>query len=241
MIEFKGSNEGIRMIIDASSCADDCEDLREALTDRLEGIGGFLSGARITAEITDERLSAPIAEVLTTTLAAYPDMTLLGIVCRPDEGEARQPVSAPVTDGGGQESASPHGPADWVNFHFGTVRGGQSVHSPRSLVVLGSVNPGGSVSALGNIYVVGNLSGVAHAGLNGAEDAWIYARAMNPLQLRIGEHLARSSGGEEGDQPECAIVEDGRICVYPARRLRDLADEQAALRGISLDMAGESR
>jgi len=240
LIEFKGSNDGIRLIIKKSATSEQPEVLREALSKKLAKIGSFLSGAQITAEIANEQLTTPIAEVIVSILGEYPDMYLKGIKCAGPEQEEEPGMKIPpgAYSNERDKTGSPGGPMDWVDFHLNTVRGGQSVHSPRSLVVLGSVNPGATITAVGNIYVSGNLGGVAHAGFSGEDDAWIYAGAMNPLQLRIGEHLARNSHQDATDnEPECAVVDDGRICVLPAVNLEDIALSRVRKCGPHLDVA----
>lgn len=225
MIEFKGSSEGIRMIIDEEAAGSGPETLYREMRERLAAIGSFLSGAHLTVEIALEELTSDVILTVTRVLREHSDMTLQGIRCRPGDAGV-VPGSKPRASSGGEKrppSGAPNGPVDWIDIHHGTVRGGQRIDSSRSLVVLGSVNPGGSVSALGNIYVFGTLKGVAHAGVNGRDTAWIYADSMSPLQLRIADQVARDSPEDTGDSPECAVMEDGGICVYPASHLVDLA------------------
>ena len=49
--------------------------------------------------------------------------------------------------------------------YVGIVRSGQIVCSPGDVVVVGDVNPNGRIEAGGNIYVLGKLKGIAHAGV----------------------------------------------------------------------------
>ncbi len=42
------------------------------------------------------------------------------------------------------------------------VRSGQVLHVKGNLLLIGDVNPGGTVIAGGNIFVVGSLRGIAH-------------------------------------------------------------------------------
>ena len=86
------------------------------------------------------------------------------------------------------------------------VRSGQVLHVKGNLLLIGDVNPAERLS-LGNIFVVGSLRGIAHAGYYGDSDAVIAASVMNPMQLRISDVAMRApeerrrSGG-------------GRMCVY---------------------------
>ena len=56
--------------------------------------------------------------------------------------------------------------------------------------------------SLGNIFVVGSLRGIAHAGYYGDSDAVIAASVMNPMQLRISDVAMRApkeDGAEAGE------------------------------------------
>lgn len=72
------------------------------------------------------------------------------------------------------------------------VRSGQVLEVKGDLLLIGDVNPGGTVRAGGNIFVLGSLKGIAHAGFNGNNHAVIAASEMLPTQLRINHVLNRS-------------------------------------------------
>ncbi len=72
------------------------------------------------------------------------------------------------------------------------VRSGQVLEITGDLLLIGDVNPGAKVVATGNIYIMGVLRGIAHAGANGKTDAVICASKMEPSQLLIADIAARS-------------------------------------------------
>lgn len=51
------------------------------------------------------------------------------------------------------------------------VRSGQVLETEGDLLLIGDVNPGGMVKAGGNIFILGSLRGIAHAGFNGNKRA----------------------------------------------------------------------
>jgi len=69
---------------------------------------------------------------------------------------------------------------------FGTLRSGQRIETPFSLVVVGDVNPGADLVAGGDIIVVGSLRGTAHAAAydEHATDRVIVAFQMAPIQFK---------------------------------------------------------
>lgn len=73
----------------------------------------------------------------------------------------------------------------------GMIRSGQAVHQTGSVMLLGDINPGGTLSATGDIYVMGALRGAAHAGTEGDKTAIIAASQLCPTQLRIADIISR--------------------------------------------------
>ena len=104
-----------------------------------------------------------------------------------------------------------------LTVHRGTLRSGDHIETRGHLLIVGDVNPGGSASADGDVYVWGRLRGRAHAGRQGNGNARIVALQLRPLQLRIAELVAR--GPDERPQPglaEQACILDGAIAIEPA-------------------------
>ncbi|OGX68192.1 MAG: septum site-determining protein MinC [Paenibacillus sp. RIFOXYA1_FULL_44_5] len=73
----------------------------------------------------------------------------------------------------------------------GIVRSGQTIEHEGHLLYLGDVNPGGSILCSGDIYIMGTLRGLAHAGVHGNTEAIIAASYLAPTQLRIADIISR--------------------------------------------------
>lgn len=97
---------------------------------------------------------------------------------------------------------------------FGTLRSGQRLETPFSLIVVGDVNPGADLVAGGDILVFGGLRGTAHASAydDDSFDRVIVALQMQPMQLRIGSVISRGSD-EVVRGAEIARIENRRIIV----------------------------
>lgn len=100
-----------------------------------------------------------------------------------------------------------------------TLRSGATVHSDGDLVIVGDVNAGAQISAVGDIIVWGALRGTVHAGLDGSEEAMICALKLQPTQIRVGALVARPPDDKEYevDAPQCAYVAGSNIVVEPWR------------------------
>lgn len=99
-------------------------------------------------------------------------------------------------------------------FYRGTLKGGETLESEASVVVIGDVNVGAKVIAKGNVIVLGKLSGTAYAGASGNPQTVIAAMEMQPMQLRICDATIRHGRDRSrklGHGPMVAILEDGEI------------------------------
>jgi len=96
------------------------------------------------------------------------------------------------------------------------IRSGQVLEVPGDLLLIGDVNPGGTVIAGGNIFIMGALKGIAHAGCNGNTSAVIAASIMKPSQLRISHCLNRAPDMMQDDERremECAYIDENEQIV----------------------------
>lgn len=103
-----------------------------------------------------------------------------------------------------------------TKFVTSTIRSGQVVEFDGNVVIIGDVNPGGEISAKGNIIVLGTLRGLANAGSDGNEDAIVAAFRLNPSQLRIASLITRKPDEEDSHSPkspEIARIYDKAIII----------------------------
>ena len=83
------------------------------------------------------------------------------------------------------------------DFYRGTLRSGQVIESESSVTIIGDVNPGAKIISQGNIVILGALKGNAHAGSAGDRNCFIFALDMNPIQIQIGDLIAKSPDKEK--------------------------------------------
>lgn len=111
------------------------------------------------------------------------------------EEESEDDIAQKVQDTANEEFVSVFR-SNRARFYEGTVKDGMKLTSDGHLILLGSVEMGGELSAAGNIIVIGGLYGKAHAGCNGHNGSYIIAMDMRP------EGLAISHTGELYEYPE---------------------------------------
>ena len=114
-------------------------------------------------------------------------------------------------------------------FYRGTLRSGQKIEVEGSIVVLGDINPGAQIIAGGNVVVLGCLKGIIYAGYPNDRNALVAALLMDPMQIQIGDCIARSEDAkarpkklrrrkEPELEPKIAFVEKGNIFVETITR-----------------------
>ena len=108
------------------------------------------------------------------------------------------------------------------------IRSGQVLHVKGDLLLVGDVNPGGKVVATGNIFIMGKLKGIAHAGYPDNRQAVVVCGKMMPQQIRIADLLTRAPDEDEtwGQETECAYVNhDNEITIDRLPVLRRIRPE----------------
>lgn len=115
-----------------------------------------------------------------------------------------------------------------ADFYRGNLRSGQVLKCVSSVTLVGDVNPGAMIISDGNIVVLGSLKGNAHAGAGGDDNCFIFALDMQPIQLQIGEYIAKSPDEDWKSRklkkkpkeqtaysPKAALAREGTICIEP--------------------------
>lgn len=193
-VTLKGTGQGIRVVLDPSM-----EEplLLRALEATMQDAARLVSGAALTVELLDRPLTLSLAQGLLDLTSRY-DVRIRSIIGReePRRPRATEPAPAPT-------------------LVRRTLRAGQSIDETGDLLLLGDVNAGAQVRAVGNVVILGALRGVVHAGVQGDLSAIVYAQEFSPIQVRIADLIALNPGSKGGIGPEVAHTSGGQIVVEP--------------------------
>lgn len=115
----------------------------------------------------------------------------------------------------------------------GIVRSGQVLRCEEDVLLIGDVNPGGTVLSKGNILVLGSLRGLAHAGAGGNEEAVIAASHLRPTQLRIAGVVSRppDEWGFQEAFMEFAYLREGVMEIEKIHQLHRLRPQLGTSKG----------
>lgn len=234
---IKGSSNGITVVLDNDM---PFEELLDNISEKFKNASKFFNNANMAISFNGRDLSSEEEKRILDIISEVSD---LNIVCVLDnDNEIKEVYENAVRKAMSSiELAAPaveKQPKSECMFYKGTLRSGQIFEADGSVVVLGDVNPGGKVVAKGSVIVLGSLKGNIFAGVDGNENAFVVALEMSPMQIKIGDIIARSSDAgsvktSKGRnkvkvlEPKIAYVYDQNIYI------EDL--EQNALEDISID------
>lgn len=213
-IMIKGNRHGLKVSLDDKY---NFETLLADFSQKLEEGRKFFGNAKISIDFQGVQLTEEETEKMVAAVHTYSDMQVFCVVddtmavVAPDNFKT-EPTPPEVIHEVVTKSVIP---MESAVFHQGTVRSGQEINVDTGIVIVGDVNPGAKVIAKGNIFVIGQLRGFAHAGYGGADEACIFALKMAPTQIRIGRVIARSPDKftEDGMVPQIAFLEENRITI----------------------------
>lgn len=198
---FKGTKDGVTVLFDADA---PFEELCQQLEKKVEEAGKFFDNVKTSLAFKGRSFTDEEEETLFQIITEHTSMHITFL--KTENNELKQ-LSDLL-----EKEMSPH---NLTKFHKGSLRNGQKIEFDGSLVIVGDVNPGAEIKASGNIIVLGQLKGMAHAGCKGMADAFIAAVYMAPVQLRIADIITRfPEENKKGPKPpEYAFIQQGQIFV----------------------------
>lgn len=217
-VVIKGNKYGIIVVLDKELPFDE---LKLLVADKFKESSGFFGKASMGISFEGRDLSDAEQFELMEVIQENSELT---IICIVDNNPALDEHFKTSIENHLEENAARNG-----QFYRGTLRSGQVLESEYSLVILGDVNPGAKVISTGNVIVLGALKGTVYAGITGDSSSFVVALEMAPMQIRIGDIIARSSDGvskkrEKKPETKIAFVENDNIYIEPLNKevLNDL-------------------
>lgn len=186
-------------------------ELLEAVAAKFHDSAKFFQGASMAVTFQGRVLTSDQENRLADTIAANSG---IHVVCIVDE----RPQEEAYYEQAIRRAAEPDVARDG-QFYRGNLRSGQSMEVDSSIVVLGDIHPGASVTSKGNVVVLGSCRGNVYAGASGDRGCFVAALVMKPIQIRIADKMARSAITKRADNadyaldPKIAYVKDDHIYV----------------------------
>lgn len=202
LVLFKGTKDGVTILFSEDApFSDICHQLEQKVAEAGKFFDNVKTALVFKGRVFSEEEEQKLLEIIS-------ENTSMDITFLKTENNALQEISHFAKQGE---------PENYTKFHKGSLRNGQQIDFDGSVVIIGDVNPGAEVRATGNIIILGQLKGVAHAGCKGMTSAFVTAIYMAPVQLRIADIITRfPEENKRGPKPpEYAFVQEGQIFVMP--------------------------
>ncbi|SHI30786.1 septum site-determining protein MinC [Parasporobacterium paucivorans] len=208
-VMIKGNKYGIVLVLDAIQPFDD---LKLQIAEKFGEASKFFGKCSLALSFEGRQLSDTEEQEVVDIISENSDIS---IICIADSNKSRETMFKKSVDEKLGQISSNLG-----EFYKGTLRSGQALESDNSLVILGDVNPGARVASGGSVVVLGALKGTVYAGVSGNMNSFVVALEMNPLQIKIGDVIARrpDNSGDKSDgnaQVKIAFLEGGDIYIEP--------------------------
>jgi septum site-determining protein MinC len=216
-ITIKGTNQGLIITLGSGVW----QGLVEELDAQLNEKASFFKGGRVALSVGSRQLTRTQLETVGQILNKH-HVSLWAVESEdPGTQEAAAQLSLEISLSPSRPAASSPPPVEPQGDSIvikRTLRSGQVIHHPGHIVIIGDVNPGAEIRAGGSVIVWGRLRGIVHAGADDSRrtDAVVCALQLAPMQLRIGDYVARAPADDEHElTPEMASIQDNQIVAEP--------------------------
>ena len=220
-VVIKSNKYGINLILDKNM---PFQELLVAIKEKFQESEKFFKDAKMAICFEGRALTQEEEYQIIETIT---ENTSISIICIVDNDESHADMVKQQIDAYYDSVAGREG-----EFYRGTLRSGQVLESVSSVVIVGDVNPGAKIISQGNIVVLGALKGNAYAGAAGDSNCFIVALEMDPIQIQIGDILAKSPDNKKmkprrlrrkeknpvSAEAQIAVAKGGNIYIEPITR-----------------------
>lgn len=203
LIKLKGTIDGVKIYLDADS---DFSDITSSLYDKLRQFRKFFGDGHCNIYFVERELSASdkmrleaiVKAMLPESSINYGerkrsrDENLEKTLRLPEDIEEKKESAPAETEDNSQFEeikavVTTNFKSSRARFYEGLVRSGTTVESDGHLVLVGDIEEGGKVVAVGNVVVMGSVHGSVEAGCMGNDMAYITAIDFAPTDIRIAK------------------------------------------------------
>lgn len=216
-VVIKGTTYGFSVYMDEQA---DFATISEQVKEKFKESAKFFGNAKMAIAFEGKRLSDEEQRILLDLIAENSDVHIVCVIEKNGETEELHKRSLEdrlqaMDNSNGQ-------------FYKGNLRSGQVLETETSIIIVGDVNQGATVTSKGNIIVLGALLGNVYAGAGGNENAFVLALELDPVQIRIADTIARAPDKvgkalwkrekEKTKEPKIAFRSGENIFIEPVSR-----------------------
>lgn len=216
-VVIKGTTYGFSVYMDEQA---DFATISEQVKEKFKESAKFFGNAKMAISFEGKKLSDEEQRILLDLIAENSEVHIVCVIEK--NGETEELHKRSLEDRL-QAMDSSNG-----QFYKGNLRSGQVLETETSIIIVGDVNQGATVTSKGNIIVLGALLGNVYAGAGGNENAFVLALELDPVQIRIADTIARAPDKvgkalwkrekEKTKEPKIAFRSGENIFIEPVSR-----------------------
>ncbi len=216
-VVIKGTTYGFSVYIDEQA---EFSAICEELAEKFKESSKFFGAAKMALSFHGKQLTEKEERTLLDIIAESSDVHIVCVIEHNTETEELHRRSLEEKLQALDETTG--------QFYKGNLRSGQVLETETSIIIIGDVNQGATVTSKGNIIVLGSLFGTVYAGAGGNGDAFVLALELDPVQIRIADTIARAPDKvgkalwkrekEKIKEPKIAFRSGENIFIEPVSR-----------------------
>lgn len=191
----------------------DFEQLIQEIGEKFQSSRAFFGSASVALSIEGRSLNAEEEMSILKVIQENSDLNVMCIIGK-DDALNNNFIKAIQT----LQNKLPSG--NYMQVYGGTLKDNDVIETEESILVLGDVNPGCSITSSKNIIILGGLYGEAYAGKESGGEAYIIALEMEPTSLMVGDFKYKPMKKPKWRiqpklQPKVAVVRENNVELLP--------------------------
>lgn len=191
----------------------DFEQLLQEIAEKFQNSRAFFGSSSVALSIEGRSLNAEEEMSVLEVIQTNSDLNVMCIIGK-DDALNNNFIKAIQT----LQNKLPSG--NYMQVYGGTLKDNDVIEMDESILVLGDVNPGCSITSSKNIIILGGLYGEAYAGKEAGKKAYVIALEMEPSSLMIGDFKYKPMKKSKWRiqpklQPKVAVVRENNVELLP--------------------------
>lgn len=176
LVAIKSLKDGLSIKLDSEASFNDIYD---EMCLKFRESAKFFGDAKIVVTFEGREISNEEEQALVDGISLNSDLTVLCVIGKDDEKNERFLRASNTFVNSGDSTDG--------QYYRGTLRAHENLETDTSIIILGDVNPGASVTSKGNIIILGTLYGTAKAGSAGNKNSFVVTLDMKSARVEIAD------------------------------------------------------
>ncbi|MDO4965430.1 MAG: septum site-determining protein MinC [Lachnospiraceae bacterium] len=176
LVSIKSLKDGLSIKLDPEA---DFNEVYSDLCDKFRESAKFFGEAKVVVTFEGREITNDEEQALIDGITLNSNLTVLCVIGKDEEKNERFLRASNTFVNSGDTTDG--------QYYRGTLRAHENLETDTSIIILGDVNPGASVTSKGNIVILGTLYGTAKAGSGGNTGSFVVTLDMKSARVEIAD------------------------------------------------------